>query len=64
MTYTQLTQEQPYQIYTLLTMEHSQTEIAAAIRVHKSTISREVRRNRGKRGYLPQQAHRIARITC
>jgi IS30 family transposase len=28
--------------------------------VHKSTISREVRRNRGKRGYRPKQAHRFS----
>ncbi len=41
-------------------MEGSQTEIAAAIGVHKSTISREKQRNRGKRGYRPQQAHRFA----
>ena len=60
MTYTQLTQEQRYQIYALLKMEHSQTEIAIVLDVHKSTISREVRRNRGKRGYRPKQAHHIA----
>ena len=60
MTYTQLTQEQRYQIYALLKMEHSQTKIANVIGVHKSTISREIRRNRGKRGYRPKQAHRIS----
>jgi len=27
---------------------------------HKSTISRELRRNRGLRGYRPKQAHRLA----
>jgi len=59
MTYTQLTQEQRYQIYALLKMEHSQTEIANVLGVHKSTISREVRRNCGKRGYRPKQAHRF-----
>jgi IS30 family transposase len=59
MTYTQLTQEQRYQIYALLKMEHSQTEIAIGLGVHKSTINREVRRNRGKRGYRPKQAHRF-----
>jgi len=59
MTYTQLTQEQRYQIYALLKTEQSQTKIATVIGVHKSTISREVRRNRGKRGYRPKQAHRI-----
>ena len=39
-----------------------QTEIARAIGVHKSTISREIRRNRGLRGYRPKQAQRLAEI--
>lgn len=60
MTYTQLTQEQRYQIYALLKTEHSQTEIAAVIGVNKSTISRELGRNRGQRGYRPKQAHQFA----
>ena len=59
MSYTQLTQEQRYQIYALLKTEHSQTKIASVIGVNKSTISRELRRNRGKRGYRPKQAHRL-----
>ena len=58
--YTQLTQEQRYQIYALLKMDHSQVEIVKVISVHKSTISRELRRNRGLRGYRPKQAHRLA----
>ena len=60
MNYTQLTQEQRYQIHVLLKMEPSQTEIADALGVHRSTISRELRRNRGKRGYRPKQAHQFA----
>ena len=60
MSYHQLTQEQRYQIYALLKTEHSQNEIAIFLGVNKSTISREVRRNRGKRGYRPKQAHRYA----
>jgi IS30 family transposase len=40
--------------------DHSQTEIADIVGVHKSTVSREVRRNRGLKGYRPQQAHRLA----
>jgi len=59
-TYTQLTQTQRYQISTLLKIGQMQTEIAKAIGVHKSTISREIRRNSGKRGYRPKQAHQIA----
>lgn len=58
--YTQLTQEQRYQIYALMKAEHNQSEIAAIVGVDKSTISREVRRNRGLRGYRPQQAHELA----
>lgn len=58
--YTQLTQEQRYQIYALMKAEHNQTEIAEIVHVHKSTVSREVRRNRGLRGYRPQQAQALA----
>ncbi len=57
MNYTQLTREQRYQIYALLKMGHNRTEIAAVIGKHKSTISRELSRNKGQRGYRPKQAH-------
>ena len=60
MNYTQLTQEQRYQIYALLKMGHNQTEIAAVIGTHKSTVSRELGRNKGLRGYRPKQAHHQA----
>lgn len=60
MSYTQLTHEERYQIKALLDMECTQTEIADQLGVHKSTISREVRRNRGQRGYRPKQAHEKA----
>ena len=59
-TYTQLTQAQRYQIYALMKMGHPQTQIATCIGVDKSTISRELSRNRGQRGYRPKQAHRLA----
>jgi IS30 family transposase len=59
-TYLQLTQEQRYQIYALLKAGHIQSEIARLIKVHKSTISRELRRNRGLKGYRPKQAHQFA----
>ena len=58
--YTQLTQEQRYQIYGFLKAGFSRTAIAKKIGVHKSTVSRELRRNRGKNGYRPKQAHRLA----
>jgi len=59
-TYSQLTQAQRYQIYALRKTKHSLSEIAAVIGVHKSSVSRELKRNRGKRGYRPQQAHELA----
>ena len=59
-TYTQLTCHQRYHIYTFLKAGFCQTEIAEAIGVNKSTISRELRRNRGRKGYRPKQAQRFA----
>ncbi len=41
-------------------MGHSRTEIAHVLEVHKSTITRELKRNRGQRGYCPKQAHELA----
>jgi IS30 family transposase len=58
--YTQLTQEERYQIHALMKAGHNQTEIARILGRSKSTISREVRRNKGMRGYRPKQAHRFA----
>jgi IS30 family transposase len=59
MKYTQLTQEERYQISALLKAGHNQTEIGMILGRHKSTISREVRRNKGFRGYRPKQAQRL-----
>ncbi|MGB5304741.1 MAG: helix-turn-helix domain-containing protein, partial [Gammaproteobacteria bacterium] len=58
--YTQLTQEERYQIYILKKAEYNQAEIAELLERDKSTISRELRRNRGLKGYRPQQAHHLA----
>ena len=59
--YAQLTQEQRYHIYAhKKTGQFTQSEIAAMLGVHKSTISRELSRNRGGRGYRPRQAHEVA----
>lgn len=60
MSYNQITQEERYQIYALLKAGNNQTEIAMILSRHKSTISREIRRNTGLRGYRPQQAQRLA----
>jgi len=58
--YTQLTQDLRYQIYALKKAGFLQVEIAHEIGVNKSTISRELKRNSGLRGYRPQQAHQLA----
>jgi len=59
-TYHQLTREQRYQIYALKKMGHSLSEIAEVLGVNKSSVSRELKRNSGKRGYRPQQAQALA----
>lgn len=41
---------QRYQIESLLRLGYNQTEIARQIGYHRSTISRELQRNIGKRG--------------
>ncbi len=56
----QLALEQRYQIYILRKAGHNQTRTAEHLGVHKSTISRELHRNRGRRGYRPSQARRLA----
>jgi len=58
--YAQLTREQRYQIEALLKTGHNQTMIAKVLSAHKSTISRELKRNHGLRGYRPKQAHEKA----
>lgn len=57
MTYNQLTYEQRCQIYALNKRGFSCRQIGVDIGVHASTISRELRRNRGGRGYRFKQAH-------
>lgn len=56
MSYTQLTCTKRYQIYALMKAGQNQTQIAAIVACHKSTISRELRRNHGHKGYRPRQA--------
>ena len=58
--YSQLTQEQRYHISALQKAGNTQTNIALEVGVHKSSISREIKRNSGDRGYRPQQAHQFA----
>lgn len=58
--YTHLARNQRYQIHALLKEKTSQTRIAQILGVHKSTISRELRRNQGAYAYFPALAHRVA----
>lgn len=58
--YKQLTLEQRYHLYALCKIDMSQKAMAQEIGVHPSTISRELLRNRGKKGYRPKQAHHKA----
>ena len=58
--YTQLTQEERYQIHILKRAGHTQSEIAEMLGRHKATISRELARNTGLSGYRPKQAQRLA----
>lgn len=60
MNYTHLTKEERYQIRAMLSAEYTMRDIARELGRSPSTISREVRRNRGQRGYRPKQAHELA----
>ncbi|MDO9545464.1 MAG: helix-turn-helix domain-containing protein, partial [Pelolinea sp.] len=60
MNYKRLTLVQRYQIYALLKTGQNQVTVAKVLNVHRSTISRELRRNEGQRGYRPAQAQSIA----
>jgi transposase, IS30 family len=60
MTYTHLTREERYQIYALKKAGHKQYEIAELLERSESTISRELARNIGGRGYRPKQAQCMA----
>lgn len=57
--YKQLTSEQRYQISGLKKAGWKLSQIADEVGVHKSTISRELRRNRGQRGWRPKQAQAL-----
>jgi len=60
MSYTHLTKEERYQIRAMLIAEFSLREIAQRLGRNVGTISREIRRNRGQRGYRPKQAQELA----
>ena len=60
--YQQLTYEQRCQLYALNKTGFSQQKIALAIGVNQATISRELKRNTGKRGYRYKQAQEKTNI--
>ena len=60
MTYHHLSREERYQISVLLKEGLTQSQIAANLRRHKATISREIARNSGLRSYRPRQASILA----
>ena len=59
MSYKQLTENERYQIYVMKKVGHSQKSIAMLLNRSPSTISRELSRNQGMRGYRPAQAQRL-----
>ena len=54
--YKRLTEEIRHQISAYLKVGFIQSEISLFVGVHKTTISREIRRNSGLRDYRPKQA--------
>ncbi|MCJ7692372.1 MAG: IS30 family transposase, partial [Sedimentisphaerales bacterium] len=58
--YRQLTEEDRIEIYAMKQAGKEQKKMAAELGVHPSTISRELGRNTGLRGYRPKQAQQKA----
>ena len=61
MMYTHLTREERYQIHALRRQGISCARIAAELNRHRSSISRELKRNGAQPGYTPARAHVKAR---
>ena len=60
MNYTQMTEIERYQIKAYLEASYTQKAITYELNRTPSTISRELKRNKGLREYRPQQAQRLA----
>jgi transposase, IS30 family len=58
--YTHLSENERYQIKTLISLGYGVAKTAEHLKRSYSTIKRELKRNRGGRGYRPQQAHAFA----
>ena len=59
MKYKQLTQEERYQIYALIKAGNNQKQIAEELTRSPSSISRELKRNKGLKGYRPKGSPEI-----
>ena len=62
--YQQLTEDDRIEIYAMKQAGTSQAHIARHLGVDPGTISRELARNAGQRGYRPKQAQRLAEQRC
>ena len=58
--YRQLTEEDRIEIYAMKQAGKEQNMMAAKLGIHPSTVSRELARNAGLRGYRPKQAQQKA----
>ena len=56
----QLTQPQRYHLYEMIQLRMLQKDMAQVLGVHPSTVSREIKRNKGKRGEYIKGAHQLA----
>ena len=59
MSHKQLTQEQRYHLYEMNKMSLLQKDMATVLGVHPSTISRELKKNVGKRGEYIKGSHKL-----
>ena len=62
--YTQLSQEERYNISAAMKSNTPIAQLARETGRHRSTIYRELKRNKGQRGYRPKQAHLLAQQRC
>jgi transposase, IS30 family len=58
--YRRLHEQERHTIYRMRKAQYSQSRIAEALGCNQATISRELSRNRGRRGYRPKQAQEKA----
>ena len=61
-TYRRLREEDRHIIYRMRKAGNTQQQIAETLGYSQSTISKELSRNRGQRGYRPKQAHELSSL--